>query len=171
MIPAFDFSFLFADSDIVGGEASGGDCGGSSGGTADECSGCDPLDAGCACAEICTSGALSGVSIGKRGFVRHGANFTPIFHSGARLITPHQRASFLGSSNRRAQRAICFASRAARSASQTTRSSRAASAKCRMSGGLPSAPRRRPLRSGCVSLNASLRSPFHCSRSPPQTEA
>ena len=77
---------------------------------------------------------------------------------------------------RRDQRACCFTSRAAgrpcppldraRSATQNAPSSRAVFAKCRMSGGLPSAARRRALRSGFVPLNASLRSPLHFPRSP-----
>ena len=41
-----------------------------------------------------------------------------------------------------------------------------ASAMGRKSGGLPSAARRRALRSGCDSLNASLRPPLHFPRSP-----
>ena len=77
---------------------------------------------------------------------------------------------------RRDQRAVCFAARAvrrpcppfddARSASQIARSSRACMVQDRRSGGLPSAARRRALRSGYDSLNASLRSPLHFFRSP-----
>ena len=54
----------------------------------------------------------------------------------------------------------------ARSASQTARSSRACMVQGRKSGGLPSAARRRALRSGCVSLDAPLRPPLHLPRSP-----
>ncbi len=82
---------------------------------------------------------------------------------------------------RRDQRAVCFAPLAdrrpcpplddARSASQTARSSRACMVQGRRSGGLPSAARRRALRSGCDSLNSPvrLRSTFPARR--PQTEA
>jgi len=69
--------------------------------------------------------------------------------------------------NRRDQRAVCCAARAARrsvcllddarSTSQTARSSRACMVQGRKSGGLPSAARRRALRSGFVPLNAPLR--------------
>ena len=54
----------------------------------------------------------------------------------------------------------------ARSASQTARSSRACMVQGRRSGGLPSAARRRALRSGCDSLGAPLCSPLHLPRSP-----
>ena len=77
---------------------------------------------------------------------------------------------------RRDQRAVCLAARAvrrpcpplddARSASQTARSSRACMVQDRRSGGLPSAARRRALRSGFVPLNAPLRLPLHLPRSP-----
>lgn len=77
---------------------------------------------------------------------------------------------------RRDQRAVCCAPRAAgrpRPLSTTpvplhkprARHERA-SAMCRISGGLPSAVRRRALRSGFVSLDASLRPPLHLPRSP-----
>jgi hypothetical protein len=78
--------------------------------------------------------------------------------------------------NRCDQRAVCFASRAvrrpcppfddARSASQIARSSRACMVQDRRSSGLPSAARRRALRSGFVSLGAALRPPLHFPRSP-----
>jgi hypothetical protein len=78
--------------------------------------------------------------------------------------------------NHRDQRAVCFASRAARRPCPPSTTPvpllklrarhERASAKCRMSGGLPSAARRRALRSGCDSLNAPLHSPLHFPRSP-----
>src|SRR6185437_15629312 len=54
----------------------------------------------------------------------------------------------------------------ARSTPQTARSSRAYMAQGRRRGGLPSAARRRALRSGCDSLCASLRPPLHFPGSP-----
>ena len=82
---------------------------------------------------------------------------------------------------RRDQRAVCFTSRAARrpcpplddarSASQTARSSRACMVQGRRSGGLPSAARRRALRSGFVPLNTSLRLRSTVPACRPQTEA
>jgi len=82
---------------------------------------------------------------------------------------------------RRDQRAVCFAARAvrrpcpplddARSASQTARSSRACMVQDRRSGRLPSAARRRALRSGFVPLDVPLRLRSTCPARRPQTEA
>jgi len=92
----------------------------------------------------------------------------------AKADNPHYRQEL--KHNSRDQRAVCFASGLpVGPVSLTTtpiplRKPRArherASAKCRMSGGLPSAAWRRALRSGCVPLDASLRSPLHFPRSP-----